>query len=139
MKNGFHSKTISLLFCIGLLGLFGCEILEKFLSGTDNADPPIFLLYLQIIFGIIWCVTLIVITPIQVLYFRRKNRDNDSLQKATIWDFAGLPSHAFNPDAKLPRWISISVLGFLLFLLSIPFLFFGTMAICLLIDHITGQ
>lgn len=91
-QNGFHPMTIRVLLVSGFLGLFCCAGIERLFFGGDDIDTPPLLFAVQIFFAVIWIVTLIIIVPIQVLYFRRKNRvDASLLPTATLKDVAGMP------------------------------------------------
>ncbi|MHA2123433.1 MAG: hypothetical protein ACW990_19720 [Promethearchaeota archaeon] len=118
-KKGFHPVTIVLLLVFSFLGLLICSLIDTFFYSSDEVNTPSPILPLIIFFGAIWTITLVVIFPIQILYFHRKNRDDKQLQKATIKDFIGLPLGACNPDAKVPKWISIPILGLLWLLIAI--------------------
>jgi hypothetical protein len=132
-QKGFHPITIVLLLAFSFLGLLIFALIDIFFYGGDEVKTPVSILSLQIFFGAIWAITLVIIFPIQILYFHRKNRDNTTLQKATIWDFIGLPFGACNPDAKLPKWISIPILGLLWLLVAIFALglILGIIAFCI--------
>lgn len=118
-KKGFHPIPIVLLLTFSMFGLFISALIDIFFYSGDEVKTPVPILSLQIFFGAIWVITLLVIVPIQILYFDRKNRDDKQLQKATIKDFIGLPLGASNPDAKVPKWISIPILGLLWLLIAI--------------------
>ncbi len=118
-KKGFHLATIVLLLAFSFLGLFISALIDKFFFSDGEAKTPVPILSLQILFGAIWVITLIIIVPVQILYFHRRNRGNTTLQKATIKDFIGLPFGTSNADAKVPKWISIPILGLLWLLLAI--------------------
>jgi len=89
-KNGFDLVVFSLLLSLSMAGLFIFGLIDKLFFNGGEGKTPTFLFSLQMFFGIIFSVILIVIVPIQILYYGRKNRDNTKLQKATIKDFIGL-------------------------------------------------
>ena len=117
-KNGFHPKTISLLLAVSFIGMFFCFLV----FGKNYFEMSRIGRILSAFFMSVWSFTLMLIVPVQILYFRRKNRDDSSLQKATAGDYLGLFFGAFNPDAKLSKWISIPVLGFFWLLIGIVLL-----------------
>lgn len=118
-SRAFHLKTIALLFTIGFLGLFVCFAVERVFFSGDDVKIPLGFRCVEIVIGGIWFFTLMVIVPVQILYFHRKNRDNASLEKVKIRDFAGVLFGACNPDAKLPKWVSVPILVFLWLLAAV--------------------
>jgi hypothetical protein len=134
-ENGFHLKTILLLLVIGFIGMFFCFLFfeENYFEMSRTGQ------ILSAFFISVWILTLIVIVPVQILYFRQKNRYDSSLQKATAGDYLGLFFGAFNPDAKLPKWISIPVLGFLWLLISIIVMGIALAIISFCVEFLTGN
>jgi hypothetical protein len=123
-KKGFHPVAIVLLSTFGFLGLLISWLIGIFFCGGKEVKTPIPILSLRIIFGAIYAITLIIIFPIQILYYERKNRDNTTLQKATFKDFIGLSFGAFHGNAKVSKWIYIPILTLLWLLIAI--IVFGT-------------
>ena len=73
---------------------------------------------------VLWFVVL----PIEIFVFDRKERKGQTLQKLTLKDLIFLPFGGSNPNAKIPRWISVPFL-FILFLLLGIFVFILVMAV----------
>jgi len=114
-KKGFHPKTICSLLACSLVGLFCCAVIERIFFGGDNIDLPPILLAIQMFFAFIWILTLTVIFPAQILYFRRRQRLH-----------AALRSQAPPPDLvdkNVPTWISLPVLAFFWLLAAVFVLF----------------
>ena len=130
-KNGFHLVAVAFLMVFSFLGLLCSTMIDRFFFKGNDADTPGLLLATQIFFLFIWCLTLIVIVPVQILYFRRKNRADASLPKATIKDALGLPFGVFEPDAKLPKWIAFPILAFFWLLVAV----FITIVLLVLLAH----
>ena len=122
--TGFRRQTIVFLIVFGFIGLLCCAGIERLFFGGDDVNTPPLLFAAEIVFTVIYMLTLLVIFPVQILYFRRKNRaDADLLPKATLKDVAGIPFGVYQPDAKLPKWISFPVLAILWFLIAVLLLF----------------
>ena len=118
-KRGFSPFTIGFLMTFSFIGLLGTAIVERLFFESSEGKNFSFIHYFQMFFGIVWLIALVAMVPVQVLYFNRKNRDNSSLQKATIKDILSLPFGVSNPNATLPKWISIPVLAFMWFLMVV--------------------
>jgi len=138
-KNGFDPAALGLLATFSLLGLVFFYLIEIFFYGGKEAKTPLPILSTQIIFGAIWAIILIIIFPIQILYYERKNRDNTTLPKATVKDYIGLFFGGFRANAKVSKWIYIPVLTLLwLFVaLIIVGVILAIVAFC--ISHIMGS
>ena len=118
-KNGFHPIFVAFLMGFSFLGLLCSALIEYFFFKKNDVNTPNVLFAIQIFFGFIWCFTLMLIIPVQILYYRRKNRVDDLMPKATIKDALGLAVGVFEPDAKLPKWIAFPILAFLWLLVGI--------------------
>lgn len=118
-KNGFDPAALSLLMTFSLLGLVFFYLIQLSFYGGKDTKVPLPIINMQIIFGAIWAIILIIIVPIQVLYFDRKNRDDKQLQKATVKDFMWLFFGVARPNAKISKWIYIPVLALLWLLIAI--------------------
>jgi hypothetical protein len=138
-KKGFDPVALVLLETFSFLGLLFFYLIQIFFYSGKEAKVPLPILSMQIIFGAIFAVTLIIIFPIQILYYERKNRDDTKLQKATVKDYIGLFFGGFRSNAKVSKWIYFPVLTLLWLLVAI--IIFGVIwaiiAIC--ISHYMGR
>jgi uncharacterized membrane protein len=134
-SNRTHWLIITFLLLFSFLGLVLCRIIELFfLGGERQIMKHPFWSKAVIVFGIVWCVSLAVLVPIQILVFDRKERRDRTLQKLTIRDLFCLPFGAANPNAKIPKWIKIPVLSILFLLLGIFVIFFVMLLLTYLIS-----
>jgi hypothetical protein len=113
-------------------------LIQIFFYGGKDAKVPLPILTMQIIFGVIFAITLIIILPIQVLYYDRKNRDNTTLEKATVKDFIWLFFGLARPNAKVSKWIYIPVITILWLLIAL--IIFGVIMaiIAFCVSHYMG-
>jgi hypothetical protein len=118
-KNGFDPAATGLLGTFSLLGLVFFYLIQISFYGGKDTKVPLPIISMQVIFGAIWAITLIIVVPIQVLYFDRKKRDDKQLQKATVKDFIGLFFGVARPNAKVSKWIYFPVLAILWLLVAI--------------------
>lgn len=138
-SNRTHRLIIILLLSFSFLGLALCRIIElRFLGSEQQIMKHPFWSKVMIFFVIVWCVSLAVLVPIQILVCERKERKGQPLAKLTIKDLIGLPFHAANPNAEVPKWIKIPVLSFLFLLLSILVIFFVMLPLTYIISKIKG-
>lgn len=108
-RNMVHWRIIRTILGVGFFGLLICSILEKIFLGDSNNTEFTVLRILLYIFSGVWILGLLILTPIQILYFQRKERQNQVLETVTAKDLAGLADGTYNPDAELPKWISVPV------------------------------
>ena len=111
-KEGFSLGFIFTLMTVGFFGLLFSSIIDCLFFKGNAAARPKSLTGMYIFFVFVDIFTLLVLVPVQILYFRRKNRNDAELPKATFKDLLCLPFGACEPDAKLPKWIALPVLGF---------------------------
>jgi len=137
-EKGFSPLLMSSLLTIGFLGLLVCSLIDRFFLGESRENHPVFYNCL-FFFLALYVITLLVIFPVQILYFHRKNRDDSSLKKATLKDIAAIPFGVSNPDARIPKWVSIPVYGFLWLLVSILILGLGGVIISEVTHFFNGQ
>jgi hypothetical protein len=62
---------------------------------------------------------MVILLPISVFVFGRKERKNRKLEKATLADFLLLPLGASNPNAQAPRWLKYPLFALLFLLIGI--------------------
>lgn len=93
----------------GSCGMLVCYFIGKILGIELSSDSPSPLFFAVLFFSTIMIIGLLVLLPIQVLYFERKARKNKPPEKMTVGDVISLPFGASNPNAELPKWISIPV------------------------------
>jgi hypothetical protein len=138
-SNRTHRLIIIFLLSFSFLGLVLCRIIELlFLGGGQQIMKHPFWSKVMIFFVIVWCVSLGVLFPIQILIFERKRRKGQSFPKLTIKDLIGLPFGAANPNAEIPTWIKIPVLSFLFLVLGIFVIFFVMLLLAYLISKTKG-
>jgi hypothetical protein len=121
-------STLGLLLCAAIRFLF-YDSYEEF-----NANPILFALNIV-------CVSLFaagfLVPAIGFLYYGRKEREGQKLDKMTFKDLLGLPFGAFNPDAKVPWLIKMPVLGLLYVLIAILALFLLGFTISFILSKFT--
>lgn len=122
--------VIAVMQVFSYCGLLVCYLIGKILGVEINSNSPSLLFFAVLFFSGMMIIGLLVLLPIQVLYFERKARKNKPPEKMTAGDVIGLPFGAFNPNAQLPKWISIPVKVILwgivgIFVLFIAFLLIG--------------
>lgn len=136
VRNKLHWKIIAFVLVISFVGLALCSGLEPYRFGEENDSkmplPYIFLFF----FSGLWIFGLIVLVPVQILYFERRARKDNPKIKMTFSDLIGLPFGVSNPDATVPRWISIPVLGFFWLLMGLIVFGFAMAALSFLISKI---
>jgi len=131
-SNRTHWRVIAFLLSFSFLGGVLCKIIELIISGSDLSK-------VTMVFVVIWCVSLAVLVPIQILVFDREERKGQMLQKLTIKDLIGLPFNAANPNAKIPKWIKIPVLSILFLLLGIFVIIVVMILVTYLISRVAGN
>lgn len=110
-KNLKRWFIIAKLIGLGFVGLLLSEVVEKlFYSSEKEMMQNPYWATLVYISAFLFIFSLMVLVPIQILGFERKQRKNQPVEKVTVSDLLGLPFGAFNPDAELPKWIGIPVL-----------------------------
>ncbi len=106
-RNRLHWIIIISMANAGILGLFLTRVFSWVFSVElqDNLILFIFMIASMALFlgGLMFFL------PVQVLYFERKARRNKPLMKMSGGDLVGLPFGAYNPEAEVPKWISIPV------------------------------
>ncbi|MBN2019937.1 MAG: hypothetical protein JW749_06910 [Sedimentisphaerales bacterium] len=128
-----HLYIIAFVHSFLLLGMALCGIVEFcFLEGKNQLLNHPFWSKVFIAFLGGYMVLLVVVVPIEIFVFGRKERKGQALPKFTIKDLICLPFGAANPNAEIPKWIKVPVLS-ILFLLLCILVFFLVM---LLITHV---
>ena len=106
MNKGINPIIIYLLVCFGTIGLLACFLAY----GGGYFDMPTEGQMATIFFMAVFVLTLIVLVPVQILYFERKNRDKATLRKATFKDFIAMMFGVCDANVKAPWWITYPVL-----------------------------
>jgi hypothetical protein len=102
------------------LGLALCGIVELFfLKGKNQIMNHPFWSKVTIIFLGGYMVLMVVLFPIEIFVFNRKERKGQVLPKFTLKDLILLPFGASNPNAQIPGWIKVPVLSILFLLIGI--------------------
>jgi hypothetical protein len=137
-KTRSFRPMISGMIRFGGGGLFVCFVFGKTAGIKNIADESLPLFIAMLFFLTILLVGLLVLFPIQVLYFDRKERKNKPPELVTLDDVAGLHSGEFNPNAQLPKWISIPVKIVLWAVVGVFILFITLGLIGLAVSHFIG-
>ena len=131
-------KIICFLMSIGItvsfVGLLVCALIDKLYYGNERnlSDSP-FWFSLTVFLGVIFAVSSIggMVAIVIIKSIERRGIPKEERQRITISDLAGLPFGAANPDAELPKWISIPIVAILWSIVIIfVFIFLGCMIFC---------
>ncbi len=109
-KNGFHPRTVGFLMAFAFVGLLSCVTVGWVFFG-DDVDTPRLLCGVQIFFAVVWFLTFTIVVPLQILYFRRKNR--------VVAELGAQTTRPDLVDVKVPTLIAFPVLAFLSFLIGV--------------------
>ncbi|MFA5239011.1 MAG: hypothetical protein WC476_04785 [Phycisphaerae bacterium] len=138
-NNGSRWLVISFLYSFCLLGMALCGVVGLlFFRGEQRIMEHPFWSKVLFVVGGGFLVLLLVVIPVQIFIFDRKERDSQSLAKLTIKDLIGLPFGVCNPNAKIPKWIKIPVLAILFSLLGILVIFVTMGLLAYLIHKVKG-
>ena len=130
---------IQLLIFFSSLGMALCGAV-RFLFYDNNKtmmENP-FWFVVTIAVTVIFIFALVVLFPVEVFIFGRKERKNRTLKKLTFADLFLLPFGAANPDAQVPRLIKYPLLAFLFLLIGIFTLICLAILISSLAKHFLG-
>jgi hypothetical protein len=131
-SNRTQWKVIAFVLSFSFIGAIICRIIEIIVSKS-------YLSKVTMVFVVIWCVTLAVFVPIQIMVFDRKERKGQTLEKLTIKNLIGLPFGTANPNAKISKWITIPVLSLLFLLLSIFVIFVAMILVTYFTSIVVGK
>lgn len=116
MKKGINPIILYILLTFGSVGLLVCFLA---FGGENLSEMPLIGKTLTLFFTSIFVFTLIVLVPVQILYFDIKNRDNSTLRKAVFKDYIAMLFGVCDADVKAPKWITYPLLIVLWLLIAI--------------------
>lgn len=139
IKNQSLWFAITIMQVFSSCGLLVCYLAGKVLGIDISSDSPSLLFFAMLFFLAIMIIGLLILLPIQILYFERKARKNKPPEKMTLGDLTGLPFGAFNPNAQLPKWISIPAKIFFWGIVGFFVLFISIVLIGIMVGHFFAE